>query len=613
MARLLIFLLVIVVIDVSLLAAEPLKVTHGPILGRVGSDYIGIWVRTSRPGEFQIRYGTQKARLDRLSKSAMTELVRDNTGWVLIDGLAPGEKYYYEVVIPSKDGSLAGPGGSFRTLPDMRVMRDAKVNPRGLFNFQFEFACGNQQRMKSSGLFQPVFDTMLREIKDEIDFAILNGDWLYEEQRDYPVDEWVKQVGIQAEEIPELVRIAPNIAGVWQNYKLYLERGKSLAEWHRNMPSFFVYDDHEILDDVRGTGSVGFRDHRAVFRDIGVQGWYDYLGWSNPVESDQPIVFGRARLKADSDILSDSQADFSRLNLDLTSNLHVHWGGPTAWRKEKRFDGVGGHPDAGVYEIMEIVDKNRLRIRPRPPQDAEVSYSIGRLSYFQMGLSNCDFFVLDTRGQREMPIQAQPDRPGQSILGARQKAWLKKAMRESNADFIFVVSSVNLVLPHILDVGETGPDTWSGQHDSWTGFPEERKEMIQFWDSLDKPIFILTGDLHNSFAVKVTDNLWEFASGPHSSGNASMLSEGERPSSGPFEYQGVKFDIRWSTYQRADSRGFHQPVYCVVQVNNVFNNPARPGKVRWVAFDRPHVVFQYYDGLTGRLLYAEAASPRLAD
>ena len=29
-----------------------------------------------------------------------------------------------------------------------------------------------------------------------------------------------------------------------------------------------------------------------------------------------------------------------------------------------------------------------------------------------------------------------------------------------------------------------------------------------------KPVFILTADLHNSFAIKVTDRVWEFASGP---------------------------------------------------------------------------------------------------
>jgi len=48
------------------------------------------------------------------------------------------------------------------------------------------------------------------------------------------------------------------------------------------------------------------------------------------------------------------------------------------------------------------------------------------------------------------------------------------------------------------------------------------------------------------------------------------------------------------------------PIYAVAQVNNVFSNPEGPGKQRWVAYPKPHLVIQYYDGVSGDLLYAEA-------
>ena len=48
-----------------------------------------------------------------------------------------------------------------------------------------------------------------------------------------------------------------------------------------------------------------------------------------------------------------------------------------------------------------------------------------------------------------------------------------------------------------------------------------------------------------------------------------------------------------------------KPVYAVASINNVFENPDESGNKRWVAFDKPHVVIQYYDGVTGDLLYAE--------
>jgi hypothetical protein len=35
----------------------------------------------------------------------------------------------------------------------------------------------------------------------------------------------------------------------------------------------------------------------------------------------------------------------------------------------------------------------------------------------------------------------------------------------------------------------------TGRDDAWTSFVEEQKEMIDFWDSLGKPVFVLTWDL----------------------------------------------------------------------------------------------------------------------
>jgi hypothetical protein len=48
------------------------------------------------------------------------------------------------------------------------------------------------------------------------------------------------------------------------------------------------------------------------------------------------------------------------------------------------------------------------------------------------------------------------------------------------------------------------------------------------------------------------------------------------------------------------------PYYCIVQVNNVANNPLQLGGERWVAYPQPQVVFQFFNGRTGELEYAEA-------
>ncbi len=583
---------------------EDLHITHGPILGRLGERSIGVWARTSRTASFVVRYGVDSKRLDQTSEPVATQLDRDNTGWLELTGLEPNTKYYYDVAIPGQM-PRTGRGGSFRTLPDAKLMVDAELNPRGLFNFSFEFACGNNQDVAHSiGPSLPTFRTMLDKIKDDINFAILNGDWLYESQREYKPSQWLAQVDRTADQTPHVVRVAPTIVGVWENYKHYLSQGQNLSEWHRNVPSFFTYDDHECLNDIWGAGTPGLRDRRAVFRDIGVRAWYDYLAWSNPALFTRDAYFGRAKLEAGSDVLADERADFTKLDMRQHSNLHVHWGTDTAGVNDNALDDVGGEANAGVYEIVKVLDENRMQISPAPKADGAVSYSIGRRAYYRMRVSNCDFFALDTRGQREMHDVANPGKKGLSILGRAQRDWLFEGVASSDADFVFIVSSVNFMIPHVGG----GKIRGENKDEAWTVFLDEREALIELLDKLGKPVFLLTGDLHNSFVIKVTDNVWEMASGPHNSNNHWSSDEGDHPANGPFTYGPREIDIRWSTHFRSDiSRDeLLHPTYCVVQVNNAYNNPKTVGDTRWVAYPRPQVIFQFFDGRTGKLRYAES-------
>ncbi len=284
--------------------ADDVSISYGPILGRLSSDGVGVSARTSRAGEFAVRYGRTAETLDRQTPVMVTVVDHDYANWIHVTGLQPNTRYFYQVFVPGgaeknqtkiTDKTRAG---TFRTLPDPKQYRDPQLNPKGLFNFRFEFACGNNQTPGQGGGSElPAFKTMLRTLPDEIYFSLLNGDWLYEMDREYSVQQWLRQVGKTADEEPDIVKIAPSIVGVWENYKAYLRKGKPLAAYHRNMPTFFTFDDHEILNDVWGCGTPGLRDRRAVFRDIGVQAWYDYLGWSNPTPFTQRIKFGRADWK----------------------------------------------------------------------------------------------------------------------------------------------------------------------------------------------------------------------------------------------------------------------------------------------------------------------------
>lgn len=579
----------------------PLRITHGPMLGHVTANSIAIWARTSSPGTFRVRYGVSPGKLDQISAPATTSAGHDNTGWVHISGLQPDRHYYY---LPFTSSDV-GPEGNFLTLPSAEDYRDPVTNPRGLFNFSFQFgSCANQKPGNGTGPGLPAYGTMLKTLPGKARFSIMNGDWLYEDKREFTTDQWREQTGWRQASLPRLLQLAPSITGVWENYKYFLERGANLAAWHRVMPSYYTPDDHEILNDVYGTAEVGRRDRRTVFRDIGMQAWFDYLAGSQPVTFPQPTHFGEGNLTAGSDVLTDDGADFLAVDMRQVTNMHIQWGGQYAGVDEEKYPVGPGDPNAGVYEVVEVLDRHRLRIRPAAKESRKSVYSLGRMSFSSFRVGNVEFYLLDTRSSRDLQDTKNPNKEGTSMIGRRQREWLISSMKKSDADMFFIASSVNVTIPHL---GPPGGGVIENKDDAWTAFLQEREQMITFWDSLDKPVMIMTGDLHNSFAVKITDRVWEFASGPMGSQNHPLKSEGGRPPNGPYDSRGRKVEIRWSSFIRDDMPIplRKRPFYAVAQINNVFDNPSEPGKPRWVAYPKPHAVIQYYDGLTGDLVYAE--------
>ncbi len=597
--------LIVLILLAPRVYADPPVLTQGPLLGHVTADSIRVWGRTSKPGTFEVRYGKTAERLDQSSEAVTTRIGDDNTGVVTLQGLEPDTVYHYQIFLRNRPHGLPG---SFRTLPSAEVTRHAEHNPRGLYNFRFEIgSCANQSPGNGLGHRAPVYENLNRSWADRVHFHIMNGDWLYEERRDHPVEAWRLTQGIET--VPMEVDLMPTIVGVWENYKLYLSRGIELSRWHRNVPSYFTFDDHELLNDIWGTAEAGKRHRRTVFRDIGTTAWYDYLGWANPVAHDHPVHVSRGRMTEGSNLLVDKGTDFTGLPIGEMINLHVHWGTPTAGVNNMALDNDEGHPNSFVYRIEEVVDAQTLRLHMPAKVTDEVTYSIGRRSYGKFRVSNCEFYLLDTRGEREMHDLRERDKPGLTMLGTAQREWLLNSMRESDADFFFVVSSVPFMIPH---TGAGGAEAdFENKEESWTGFLDERQKLIEAWESLDKQVFVMTGDLHNSFAIRVTDNVWEFCAGPHNSVNhVPELDESGRPATGKWQFGPREIDIRWSSYILPDVPRSQRlyPYFCIVQVNNVFNMPTELGGTRWVAYPHPQVVFQYYNGRTGELEYAEAVS-----
>lgn len=111
---------------------DPIRLTHGPMLGHVTASSIRVWGRTSDAGEFQVSYGTDSGDLSQMSKSATTRIEDDNTGSITVTGLKPDTHYYYQLRVNNLPHGLPG---SFRTMPSAAESKNAEHNPKGLFQY----------------------------------------------------------------------------------------------------------------------------------------------------------------------------------------------------------------------------------------------------------------------------------------------------------------------------------------------------------------------------------------------------------------------------------------------------------------------------------------------
>lgn len=170
------------------------------------------------------------------------------------------------------------------------------------------------------------------------------------------------------------------------------------------------------------------------------------------------------------------------------------------------------------------------------------------------------------------------------------------------------------MIPHGRGYGKDvySPKTGrSDKEDGLLGAMVERKELLDLFDHLEKPVIILTGDLHNAFAVQISDNIWEFMIGPMGSGNHPRSKSGNAPYGGWYDSGGRLVKVKWAG-------GFPDEVmywrmradfYGIIQVNNLFKSSGQEnGEILWVAYEEPQVVVRVHDAYTGRLVYAEGIS-----
>ena len=102
--------------------------------------------------------------------------------------------------------------------------------------------------------------------------------------------------------------------------------------------------------------------------------------------------------------------------------------------------------------------------------------------FFRHGFGPVDIFMLDGRYHRDSP--SAPDGPAKTMLGAAQKAWLKRELKASRATFKLLVSG-------------TGWSCAERGGDSWAMYLDERDELLNFIrDNRITGCLGISGDVH---------------------------------------------------------------------------------------------------------------------
>jgi len=567
-------------------------VTHGPVLGNVTSDSIRIWLRADREIQFEVLIQPQRPPFEDAEVTVgKTVAAEDFTGFAEVAGLLPNTVYAWAVRVGGEiidlRSSFNDPWPTFRTLPN-ETSYAHEFNPEGKFNFSFSIGACQRQRSpgETYGIYPnpPAFDSLWEKHRDRLAFHIVNGDYTYEEVLDGAV------------------------TGLENNYKLYLDRGRSLNRFIKHVPMMTMYNDHEVTDNIDGSGEVGLGDGNYLVRDPALRVWQYYADWAN---GDAPhkteIRFGTAQLQAGSDILHDPEADFSSLQLDQISTLHVGW----FLKGDKKPPAAErGGKNVGVYRVKKIIDATRLQIEPAAKQTGEGNYSIGTHHYFDRLVGNCHFIVLDTRGERTQFRGVRHSRDAdRHVLGPAQKQWFIDKVQSSPAEFIFVVSPDPWFIYH--SGYHMKGDSTESKGDGYCGYLHEREELIQILDELPKPVLLFTGDVHHPVAAQITDNVWEFLISPVNSANHPIGTAGLPPLGGWFDSEGRTIKIKWLGGYPDNVHYLRQrhTVYGVIQVNNVVKAGKKEGPgYQFIAYDAPQVIVRFHDGYSGELLYSEGIS-----
>ncbi len=475
-------------------------VTHGPLLGKPSEETVAVWCRTREPTTVAVvgGPGDDPTKWDVLGKIRTTER-RGNTGHLVLhadafDDTAVG--YTLRV-----DGKLV----DLRENGKWPRLRRRWFHPSSLKTVRLAAWTGDNLFPVPSTPYPPTW----RKRQRNLDLMVQLGDIVYE------------QTYRRRVEVSSL------------DYKAILSPFRAGGKRQRHAPLVATVDDHEFFNDMPAAGEPHlFREPypygakltqdvpwKIASRDVGWKAWERYVGWGTPAvpeQKRQPILIGRATL-TDGGLTVDQgrlRKKLDALDPERCSTLII-------WPDGQPRDRSTIRPKAaGVYRVASVdASKGHIALDPSPPGDGEVRFSVSRPRYGSIRVGPAEVLLMDTRTARTF-WHEDPTAEDASMLGDRQRQWLLRRIRRSDAEVLLLASSVSWKYG--------GPFTLR-KRENWRAFQHERGLLFQALRNCGKPVVILSGNLHNAAVRRIGENIWEVLCGSWSNKGYQPLRKRAEP------------------------------------------------------------------------------------
>jgi alkaline phosphatase D len=392
--------------------------THGPHIGRLTSTSARVWLRLDGDGHARLRFApaahpelAMAVALDseraRVSPAQQAHAEQDHIVTCDLTGLEPDTTYTFQVEV-SEDGERFTPRnvlgtehGRFATFPaDDRLSRE----------LVFAFGSCFHPYVCSDRIFESLAELCDRE--SGMRFALWLGDQIY------------------ADLMPkELTKAEPG--------------GADPGSW--NTPFSLGFGDSDYRE------ALDFTAYKRVYRAF----------WRS-------LAMRRANMRLPSFRIFDDH--------EIADDWGIDGENATPERVEQRAAALR------AYELYQHCTN--------PPTPA------GRY-WYTFRVADVGFFVLDTRTGRHW---LGPDK---MLLDQEQMAALKEWLTDDSLAVKFIASSVPIV--HISSIFRLSlPDFIPSTRDQWTGFDEQRQELLGFiFERNIRNVHFLSGDVHIAHVARI--------------------------------------------------------------------------------------------------------------